>query len=246
MNIIKQEAKKFASKNICFGLINIDMIKQDFHNLVLPKNNIIIYRGWMLNKTDYICLYSLIKSQGAFLYTNPSNYLLAHHLPNWYPILKDLTPQTIIIKDLANLKVELKKIGWQKYFIKDFVKSLKTSVGSIITDTDDIDILIQEMIKYRGHIEGGICVRKVEDFLLETEKRYFIINNKPYASQKKFDIPDIVYECAKRIKSPFFSVDYIKTKNNQERIVEIGDGQVSDLVGWSVERFVEIWEHQNC
>jgi ATP-grasp domain, R2K clade family 3 len=26
-----------------------------------------------------------------------------------------------------------------------------------------------------------------------------------------------------------------------ERIVEIGDGQVSDLVGWSVERFVEIW-----
>jgi hypothetical protein len=26
-----------------------------------------------------------------------------------------------------------------------------------------------------------------------------------------------------------------------DRIVEIGDGQVSDLVGWSVERLVEIW-----
>jgi ATP-grasp domain, R2K clade family 3 len=46
---------------------------------------------------------------------------------------------------------------------------------------------------------------------------------------------------AETIASPFFSVDVARRVDGVERIVEIGDGQVSDLVGWSVERFVNIW-----
>ena len=47
--------------------------------------------------------------------------------------------------------------------------------------------------------------------------------------------------CARAIASPFFSVDIARRRDGVERIVEIGDGQVSDLVGWSIERIVEIW-----
>jgi hypothetical protein len=36
-------------------------------------------------------------------------------------------------------------------------------------------------------------------------------------------------------------VDVARQVDGVNRIVEIGDGQVSDLVGCSVERFVEIW-----
>jgi hypothetical protein len=36
-------------------------------------------------------------------------------------------------------------------------------------------------------------------------------------------------------------VDVARREDGVERVVEIGDGQVSDLVGWSVEQFVEIW-----
>jgi len=38
-----------------------------------------------------------------------------------------------------------------------------------------------------------------------------------------------------------FAVDVARRADGVERIVEVGDGQVSDLVGWSVGRFVEIW-----
>ena len=41
--------------------------------------------------------------------------------------------------------------------------------------------------------------------------------------------------------SRFFSVDVAKRDDGVLRVVEVGDGQVSDLVGWSVERFVEMW-----
>jgi hypothetical protein len=55
-------------------------------------------------------------------------------------------------------------------------------------------------------------------------------------------ILDIVIQCAKHIDSNFFSVDIVNRADGQLRIVEIGDGQASDLVGWSVQRFIDIWE----
>ena len=42
------------------------------------------------------------------------------------------------------------------------------------------------------------------------------------------------------IPRPFFSVDVARRADGTDHIVEIGDGQVSDLVGWSVERFFDI------
>jgi hypothetical protein len=51
-------------------------------------------------------------------------------------------------------------------------------------------------------------------------------------------IPEPVAFRAEAIASPFFSVDVARRADGVDRIVEIGDGQVSDLVGRSVERFV--------
>lgn len=85
-------------------------------------------------------------------------------------------------------------------------------------------------------------MRRVEEFIPTTERRYLVFNNKPYGADFQTIIPEIVYECAKRIESKFFSIDVIKRSDGLDRIVEIGDGQVSDLVGWSAQRFVEIWQ----
>ena len=73
------------------------------------------------------------------------------------------------------------------------MKSLKTSVGSIIAKPEDINVVLAEMQKFRSTIEGGVCAR--------------------------------------RINSPFFSVDVADRVDGVPRVVEIGDGQVSDLVG---------------
>ncbi len=56
------------------------------------------------------------------------------------------------------------------------------------------------------------------------------------------EIPEIVGECAKRINSKFFSVDVIERADGEMRVVEIGDGQVSDLANeWTKERFTVLW-----
>jgi len=212
---------------------------------VFPKlllGDVVIYLGWMLSATDYQLLTQIIDSTGATPFTGDREYLAAHYLPNWYPLIRNLTPETKIYAADDDLVTELTRLNWSQYFIKDYVKSLKTDLGAIIDRPEQISIVLAEMKKYRGVIEGGVCIRRVEDFMPETEQRYFIINHRAFAADPQQDIPQIVRECAIVIESKFFSVDVIQRRDGTLRIVEIGDGQVSDLVGWSIARVIQIWQ----
>jgi ATP-grasp domain, R2K clade family 3 len=194
----------------------------------------VVYRGWMLTHGEYVNLAASVERAGGSCSTSPEEYVATHYLPNWYAIVKDYTPETVFLGANADLAPELRRLGWEKFFVKDHVKSLKTSVGSIIEDTEQIDTVVSEMEKYRGFIEGGLCIRRVEDFIADSERRYFVLNRTPYVAEPGATIPESVVFCAGAIPSPFFSVDVARRADGVERIVEIGDGQVSDLVGWSV------------
>jgi hypothetical protein len=206
-----------------------------------PSCSKLVYRGWMLTPEDYLRLADAVSSVGAELWISADEYLSNHYLPNWYPLISDLTPETHFFAVDDDLESELIKLGWSRFFIKDYVKSLKTSIGSIINTPSEISQIVSEMRKFRGTIEGGICIRQVEDFILETEQRYFAIDGRVFAASSDLDIPDIVRVCASRINNKFFSVDVVERRDGCKRIVEIGDGQVSGLVGWSVDRFTDLW-----
>jgi hypothetical protein len=204
---------------------------------VLPATTV-AYRGWMLSPSDYESLVSSISQSGAKPLTEATSYLATHHLPNWYPLIAEFTPETRVFPPDVDLAAELRSLDWPAYFIKDYVKSLKTSVGSCISTPEDATIVAAEMRRFRGTIEGGFCVRRVESFLPETEQRYFVIDSVPHSSAGA--VPPIVSECAQRIRSRFFSVDVVRRTDGVLRVVEIGDGQVSDLVGWTPEQFAPI------
>jgi hypothetical protein len=71
-----------------------------------------------------------------------------------------------------------------------------------------------------------------------------VLDGIAYAADPAAAAPDIVQRCTERIRSPFYSVDVVEREDGTLRIGEVGDGQVSDLVGWSVERLVEIWQRR--
>ena len=207
----------------------------------LPLDSKVVYRGWMLSPADYKLLIKAIENASTKAFTSKTEYLATHYLPNWYPLITDLTPETKFYLPDSDLESELTNLGWEHFFIKDYVKSLKTSIGSIIEKPSDIKIVMSEMQKFRGTIEGGICVRRVENFISNSERRYFVINGRAFTATSDEKVPSIVEECAKRINSKFFSVDVVERRDGVKRIVEIGDGQVSDLVGWTAERFAQLW-----
>ncbi len=208
----------------------------------VPDGETAVYRGWMLNPTQYGALESAVTAAGATPLISAFHYRLAHHLPNWYPLVSEFTPETGVFRLDDDLVEGLRNLGWSRFFVKDYVKSLKTSRGAIIDTPEDITSLLEEMARFRGEIEGGVCVRRVEEFMPETERRYFVISGQPYASEEGMALPEPVREAARRIESRFFSVDVVERRDGVLRIVEIGDGQVSDLVGWTAERFASTWK----
>jgi hypothetical protein len=208
-------------------------------NPPISKGIDVLYRGWMLSASEYKVLSAFVGKAGARLHISPESYLANHYLPNWYPHIKDLTPETRIYPSDCDLESELRKLDWPDYFVKDYVKSLKTSVGSRLSKPEQVSVLVEEMKRFRGCIEGGFCIRRVEEFLSDTELRYFVIDGKAHGSTPD-DVPQIVQECARRLQNRFYSVDAVKRADGQLRIVEVGDGQVSDLVGWLPERFADV------
>lgn len=207
----------------------------------VPPGSLVVYRGWMVKGEEYAALVRAIEQGGARAFTDPPDYLGTHHLPNWYPLLADLTPETRVFAADGDIVAALRSLGWGAYFLKDYVKSLKTGLGSIVRDPAEAPAVIAQLREYRGEIEGGVCVRRVEAFLPESERRYFVLLGVGYAASEDVAVPEIVQQCAARLPSKFFSVDVVQRADGELRVVEVGDGQVSDLVGWSPQAFAAMW-----
>jgi hypothetical protein len=153
-----------------------------------PVDAQVLYRGWMLSAETYPALVVGIEATGAKPFTNTATYLAAHHLPEWYPFVAEFTPETRIFPPDTDLATRLHELNWPEYFIKDYVKSLKTSVGSRISSPEQAALVTEEMRRFRGTIEGGFCVRRVEDFNPGSEKRYFVLQGIPHAMAGVFPI----------------------------------------------------------
>jgi hypothetical protein len=157
--------------------------------------------------------------------------------------LQDFTPQTYFFNEGDDIAAKLHSLSWTSCFLKDYVKSVAIAGGSVARHLSDIPAILAKMKKYRGMIEGGICVRQIEDFESDSEDRYFVYQGKPFC--RTGDMPDVVTTASKRISSPFFSLDVALRRDGVLRIIELGDGQVSDLKQWEPKQLLKILEQNN-
>jgi hypothetical protein len=194
----------------------------------------------MLTVKDYQRLHESLRRLGGRPLTTPDEYKLCHYLPSWYSLLAEYTPKTLLFMETANVEAALTAKGWTGCFLKDYVKSLSTDGGSLVTSLERIPEVIKKMKKYRGMIEGGLCAREIEDFVPDTERRYFVYKGRAHSPSGP--IPDLVATAAKAIKSPFYSIDIVQRKDGAPRIVELGDGQVSDLKNWTPDQLINLFQ----
>jgi len=77
----------------------------------------------------------------------------------------------------------------------------------------------------------------------ETEERYFVFKSRPFCSSGR--VPDGVRAAAERIDSPFFTVDTVQRRNGVIRIIELGDGQVSDRKKWTAAQLIDVLRNEH-
>lgn len=197
----------------------------------------VIWRGWMLNVDEYRDLHNAVTLHGGKMLESPDDYTRNHHIPGWYERCRAYTPETIITTPNADFDNLINQLKWPAYFVKDYVKSLTTSRGSVARDAGEIREILKLIAHFRGNIEGGVSLRRFEKFIKNSERRYFVLNGQVFSADDR--IPERVKEIARCVNTPFYSIDIAENSSGQLRLVEIGDGQVSDIKEWSVEKLVE-------
>ncbi|MFE7508661.1 ATP-grasp domain-containing protein [Promicromonospora sp. NPDC057488] len=217
------------------------------------------YRGWMLPSGAYGRLGAALETRGVRLCTDPAAYRTAHELPGWYDTFADLTPASVwmpwtagIAPTPGDIGALVADLGGGPGVVKDYVKSRKHEWDEAcfvpeLSDAATAARVIARMVELQGaDLSGGIVVRAFEQFLSDDdgralEARVWWVAGAPVLVTPHPDAPagttvevpaealDGVRACVRALGAPFVTTDLALRSDGEWRVIEVGDGQVSDL-----------------
>jgi len=209
-----------------------------------PPAGPLLYRGWMIPPGRYRELADALAERGASLLIDADDFARSHHLPSWYAAAGDQTAESIWTSgsDLDAFVDALGRLGSGAAVVKDYSKSEKAYWHEAmfipdVTDTAAALAIAERFLELRDEFfDGGFVVRRFENYD-PGESRTWWIDGECALVTAHPDTPDVagpvvdVGELPRLdpVPSAFFTMDIAREAGSGRlRIVEIGDGQVSD------------------
>lgn len=207
------------------------------------------YRGWMVTSAEYQELAKALAARGTPLMTPPDGYQRAHELPGWYETFAGLTPQSSWlplgpreIPSPAVLEAAAAQLRPGPGVVKDYVKSRKHEWHDAcyvpdLSDTAALARVVRNMVELQdSFLAGGLVIRQFEDYD-SAECRVWWVDGEPVLIGPHPDSPgeefdpelDHVRPAVRALGCRFVTTDLARRHDGMWRVVEVGDGQVSDL-----------------
>ncbi|THV26522.1 ATP-grasp domain-containing protein [Glycomyces paridis] len=202
------------------------------------------YRGWMIGSDRYADLERALADRGCRLLTDAARYRRAHELPGWYEVFQGRTPASVWTAEPSDdwLAEAAARLGSAGAVVKDFVKSRKHEWATAchVPDLGDRAALrrvVDAFLDLQGEdLCGGVVLRAFEDFT-GPEARVWWLDGAPAAVTAHPDTPgervepDLagVGERVAALGCRFVTTDLVRRADGAWRVVEVGDGQVSDF-----------------
>ncbi|MER5726800.1 ATP-grasp domain-containing protein [Streptomyces sp. NPDC002138] len=213
------------------------------------------YRGWMIPADRYAALAEALGRRGTELLVTPEEYRTAHELPGWYRVFADITPasawrptkpgERVTSEDLAVLAEPLPRGAG---IVKDYVKSRKHEWEQAcfipdLADTAGLTRVVRRFVELQEEsLTGGVVLRAFEEFSrlesVAAEVRVWWLDGRPRMLTPHPDSPsgrglapdlDHIGSAVRRLGCRFVTTDVALRTDGVWRVVEVGDGQVSDL-----------------
>ncbi|GAB7038804.1 MULTISPECIES: ATP-grasp domain-containing protein [Catenuloplanes] len=209
----------------------------------VPAGPDVVYRGWMLPAEGYAAMADALARRGATPRTSAADYRRAHELPGWYDALRTVTPESVWTRgdhraafDQAR---ELLKDG--PAVLRDYTKSAKhhwheAAYVPRLADADAAWRVASRLRELRGDdFTGGFVLRRFEPLTAPEVRTWWIAGEArlvgPHPdTPEDVGTPDLtaVTPLVARLGLPFVTVDLARREDGEWRVVELGDGQVSD------------------
>jgi hypothetical protein len=206
-----------------------------------------VYRGWMLKPDAYEGFETALNERQVTLRTSVASYRMAHHLPRWFDAVKDHTPQSAwtTTDSEGELLEALRRLPRGAAVLKDYSKSEKHywHEAMFIPDTSEESNALNIAARFRElrgeSFDVGYVVRSYERFegpelrSWWVDGRCVLVTPHPDAEPDQhidtsIDVTEL-QPAISRIGASFVTADVVRSaEDGVLRIVEIGDGQVSD------------------
>ncbi len=172
-----------------------------------------VYRGWMLRSERYAEFARALARRGVALRTGADQYQRAHELPGWYPVLAPVTSQSV----------------W--------------TTGGRRHDPDVADAAAAWRVACRfrdlreDDFTGGFVLRRFEQFTSGEFRTWWMAGRcaltTPHPDTPDEQPPagvdlDLFAPLIESLGLPFVTLDLAQRTDGAWRVVELGDGQVSD------------------
>jgi hypothetical protein len=211
----------------------------------VPGGQVAIYRGWMLTGQAYAGLEAALAAGGTRLHTTADQYRRGHELPGWYAALAGFTPPSAWTAGTARSDFHLarRSLGDGPAVVRDYSKSMKHywHEATYIPELGDAAAawaVADRMRELRGDdLAGGFVLRRFEAFT-GPEVRTWWVDGTCRLVTAHPDTPDqspppgldltVFAPAIAALELPFVTVDLVRRDDGVWRIVELGDGQVSD------------------
>ncbi|HEX9060273.1 MAG TPA: ATP-grasp domain-containing protein [Clostridia bacterium] len=208
--------------------------------------------------SDYHKLYNELKEQGIELIHTSEEFNICTMLPNWYPLIKDVTPKSIWYDILPTAEQVEDDIGWPVFVKGAHQTSRHKKALSIIEGPLQFERLL-ELWKSDPilHWQPMVCreyvkLQLVEDVVPDRiqsslEFRIFIWKcnivgiGRYWWNGIHYDVPcgemnevsELALLVAKRLNVTFLVVDIAKTEAGNWIVIEVNDAQESGYAGVS-------------
>lgn len=203
------------------------------------------YRGWMLPSDRYREFHAALRHRGIVLGTGPDQYRTAHELPGWYAGLASLTPRSVwtTTDERDAFDRARRSLGSGPAVLRDYTKSMKHywHEAMFVPELDDAAAAWQvasRLRELRGEeMAGGFVLRRFETFVSAEIRTWWVrgecrlVGPHPDTPQ---DLPGVDFDPAPArpliagLGLAFVTADFALRTDGTWRLVELGDGQVSD------------------
>jgi hypothetical protein len=227
----------------------------------VPAGSDAVYRGWMLGSTQYAAFADTLAARGTMLRTDASCYRRAHELPGWYATLAGVTPATVWTDGTERPEFDraCRELGAGPAVLRDYTKSMKHhwDEAAFVSDVADRDAawrVARRFAELRENVEGGYVLRRFEQFV-GAEVRTWWVDGACRLATAHPDTPDTpppneldaptLAPLVAALDLPFVTLDLALRDDGRWRVVELGDGQVSDWpAGLPAAELVDILAHR--
>ena len=211
----------------------------------VPESGLVaVYRGWMLASSRYAALACAAAAKGMTMRTSAEQFRRAHELPGWYHALAPLTPATVWTAGDGEqeFRAACVRLGPGPAVLRDYVKSMKHywRQAAYIPDTADHAAAWKVATRFRelreDEFTGGFVLRRHERFM-SAEARTWWVGGTCRLVTAHPDTPDDpppdidltpLTPLISSLALPFVTVDLALRVDGIWRVIELGDGQVSD------------------